>query len=141
MATESGRGGSADATWLDGFQETVAQVLLRNRSVLDVMTKVEDAAVRLSRTISYAATGCGCIEIHAERQRVPTDIPLKDAITFMRTHVEGSLCQRCREALITDMGGALFYLAALANTFGVPLAEVLETEYRKTRTLGVYSLG
>jgi hypothetical protein len=125
---------------LDVFQGTVDDVLIRHRSILDVLTKLHEAQARLARAAATAVTVCGCITVHADRQRIPPDADLASAHLYVRSHLDGNLCERCRETIETEMGEVLFYQGALANLLGVRLADVLNQELDRLRMLGVFHL-
>ena len=55
------------------FQTAVEEYLIRHRSILDVLTKHQEATARVNRAVAKAVTECGCISITAERQRIPAD--------------------------------------------------------------------
>ncbi len=73
-------------------------------------------------------------------QTFPATAEFRDLSRFMSTHVHGSLCPRCREVVETEMGSALFYLAALCSLLDLNLQDVLEKEYRRVTALGVFNL-
>lgn len=127
---------------LDVFQDFIKDILIRNKSVLDQATKLQDACTHLCRNISKSATTCGCISIHAHKQPYPTieELSIDDLKSLMKTHIEGQLCPNCKELLEKEMGRILFYLAALANTFDLSLSDILEHEKKHTELLGKYSL-
>jgi hypothetical protein len=58
----------------------------------------------------------------------------------MSTHLQGEMCPRCREVVETEMGSALFYLAALCSLLNLNMQDVLEKEYRRVNALGVFNL-
>lgn len=122
------------------FQDSVSQYLLRHRSILDVQSKLTESAARVNRALAKAVTSCGCVSIAAERQRFPTDVSLKELKQFMSTHVNGELCDKCREAVETEIGTTLFYLAAMCALLGLSLRDVLEKEYDRVSALGVFNL-
>lgn len=122
------------------FQESVSQYLLRHRSILDVQTKLAEAASRVNRALAKSVTTCGCITINAGKQTFPADASLRDLGQFMSTHVSGALCGRCREVLETEIGSTLFYLAALCSLLNLNLKDVLEKEYTRVNALGVFNL-
>lgn len=131
-----------NSTELENFQAFINDILIRNKSILDQTTKLQDACTHLCRTISKAATTCGCIKIDASKQpyHFTEDISLEEIKTLMKTHVEGELCENCQELLEKELGRLLFYLGAIANTFDVSLSEVLQKEKERTQLLGKYSL-
>ena len=127
---------------LDAFQNFINDILIRNKSILDQTTKLQDACTHLCRDISKAATTCGCISIHVEKQPYPTkeDLSLEDLKSLMQTHIKGHLCPDCAELLEKEMGRVLFYLGAIANTFDLSLSDILEYEKKHMDLLGKYSL-
>jgi hypothetical protein len=131
-----------DITELESFQSFIADILIRNKSILDQTTKLQDACTHLCRTISKAATTCGCITIDATKQQYDfsEDISLEEIKNLMHTHVNGELCENCQELLEKELGRLLFYLGAIANTFDVSLSDVLQKEKYRTEILGKYSL-
>ncbi|MDR7519813.1 MAG: DUF1573 domain-containing protein [Armatimonadota bacterium] len=122
------------------FQSTVTEYLIRHRSILDVESKLAEATARVSRAIAKAVTTCGCISIHATRQRFPATVSLAEVRDLVQSHLEGKLCDRCREALETEIGMTLFYLAAVCSLFGMDLDAILEKEHARVATLGVFHL-
>jgi hypothetical protein len=125
---------------LEAFQATVDDVLVRHRSMLDVLTKLQEADSRLARAAAKAVTACGCISITANRQRIPADAHFKSWHLYVRSHVDGTLCARCRDALETEFGQSLFYQSALASLLEVDLSEVLERELNRLKALGIFNL-
>lgn len=130
-----------ETTELEEFQSFIDEVLVRNRSILDQMTKLQDACSRLNRTIAKSATTCGCIEINADKQPYPTeDTTLEDLKSLLQSHVEGYPCKECTDTIEKEMGRLLFYLGALANNLGISLSSALTGEEYRTALLGNYSL-
>lgn len=121
------------------FQTSVEQHLIRHKSILDCLSKLQEASSRANRAITKAVTCCGCLEVRAKRQAVPEDIPISDIAKYMNTHLIGSPCPDCRDAIETELGRVLFYVAAIAATLGLDLEEIMEKEYRRTSTLGVFN--
>ena len=122
------------------FQTTVSEYLLRHRSILDVQTKLTEAAARVNRAVAKSVTTCGCISVNAVRQTFPTDISLRELKQFMDTHLVGAMCDKCREVVETEIGSTLFYLAALCSLLDLNLKEVLEKEHARVSALGVFNL-
>ena len=122
------------------YQNKVQGQLVRNRSILDILTKYQDAAAKVSRSVVKAATSCGCIEIHAKKQEIPDDISLDNLADYMDSHIIGSLCPHCRSVIEDEMGIQLFYLASLANTLDLSLYDIILQEEKKMSTLGKYQL-
>ena len=50
------------------FQEQVDNVLIRHKSVIDILTKLNEYTARINRAVAKSVTTCGCIEIHATKQ-------------------------------------------------------------------------
>ena len=46
----------------------VEDVLIRHRSILDIITKLDEYTSRINRAVIKSVTYCGCIEIHATKQ-------------------------------------------------------------------------
>ena len=122
------------------FQTAVEEYLIRHRSILDVLTKHQEATARVNRAVAKAVTECGCISITAERQRIPVDAEYNNLKSFMSSHLDGELCENCRDILINELGHSLFYLTALCNLTGLDLQTVLQHETRNVRTLGIFNL-
>lgn len=122
------------------FQETVSQFLIRHRSILDVQSKLVEAAARVNRAIAKSVTTCGCISIDAGRQRFPADVSLREVRELLATHLNGEMCEKCREVVETEIGATLFYLAAMCSLLNLNLRDVLEKEYDRVNALGVFNL-
>lgn len=122
------------------FQSTVAEYLLRHRSILDVQTKLSEAAARVNRAVAKSVTSCGCISVTAAKQKFPTDIGLRELKQFMASHLSGEMCEKCREVVETEIGTTLFYLAALCSLLNLNLRDVLEKEHARVSALGVFNL-
>ena len=122
------------------FQTAVEDYLIRHRSVLDVLTKQQEASSRVNRALVKAVTECGCISIIAERQKVPVDAEFNNLKSFMSSHLSGELCENCRDVLVNELGHSLFYLTALCNLTGLDLQAVLQQETKNVRTLGIFNL-
>jgi hypothetical protein len=142
MSSDAGKGVRhlRDESVLDLFQDAVDEVLIRHRSILDVLSKIHEADSRVARATSKAVTACGCISIQADRQRIPADADAMSVHQYVRSHIEGELCSSCREALELEMGQALFYHTALATLLQLDLSTLLTDELRRLRTLGIYNL-
>ena len=122
------------------FQEQVDEYLIRHRSILDVQSKLQEATARINRAVAKAVTGCGCISVHATRQQFPTDLSLAEVRRYLDTHVSGTLCEKCREAVETEIGSSLFYTAALCSLLGLDLEGIRRKEHSRIKTLGIFNL-
>ena len=128
---------------LNAFQTFIDDILIRNKSILDQTTKLQDACTHLCRSISKSATTCGCISINAHKQPYPprtSELSMDDLKSLMSTHIDGTLCPNCQELIEKEMGRVLFYLGAIANTMDLSLSDILEHEKKRTELLGKFSL-
>lgn len=124
----------------DGFQETVDECLIRHRSILDIMSKLTESAGRVNRAVSKAVTTCGCIQVEADRQRIPPELDSLELLkSHMSTHLKGKLCDHCVEVLEDEIGRNLFYLAALCNLMGLSLHDILVKEQERIACLGMFN--
>ncbi|EDS76582.1 conserved hypothetical protein [Clostridium botulinum C str. Eklund] len=125
----------------DDFQNAVDESILRHRSLLDIITKLQETQSRINRAISKSVTNCGCIEINAKKQSVSNDnISVDDLKLNIDNHLHGELCDKCREIIEREIGNNLFYLTSLCNLLDLNLYDILLKEYDKTTTLGKYNL-
>ena len=125
---------------LDEFQYTISELLIRNKSILDAITKFQDSNSRINRSIIKAVTQCGCIKIDAEKQEFPEEGSFEEIRDCMKTHLTGSLCDNCRDIIEKDMGRNLFYLASVCNALDMNLYDVLIQELERVKMLGKYNL-
>ncbi len=133
-------GSSINDILMEDFQNVVSELLMRNRSVLDILTKIQTSGGRVNRSVVKAVTHCGCIEIEGKKQVFPGEVSMKNLSGLMSTQVKGELCPECRQTIEKEIGGQLFYLAALCNTLGISLYDVVLSEKETLGTLGSYSL-
>lgn len=125
----------------DEFQNVVGELLIRHRSILDILTKLSEASCRVNRAVAKSVTDCGCISIQAEKRQIPVDVQTFEELRkFLDDHVQGSLCPNCEDILVGEMGKLLFYIAALCNTLNISLYDVIIKEYKKSSALGVFNL-
>ncbi|AEB74883.1 DUF1573 domain-containing protein [Clostridium botulinum] len=126
----------------DDFQNAVDESLLRHRSLLDIITKLQETEGRINRAIAKSVTNCGCIEIDAAKQSIPeeSNINIDNLKTHLNTHLNGKLCEGCRDVLEREIGNNLFYLTSLCNLLDLNLYDILLKEYNKINTLGKYNL-
>jgi predicted house-cleaning noncanonical NTP pyrophosphatase (MazG superfamily) len=121
------------------FQKAVDEYLIRHRSVLDVLSKFQEASARTNRAVTKSVTACGCVSINAKKQDL-TNVTYAELKDRMATHLDGELCEHCREVLESELGHTLFYIAALCNQFGLDFEDVLNTERKRISALGMYNL-
>lgn len=125
----------------DDFQNEVNESLLRHKSVLDIMSKYSESTARVNRAVIKAVTNCGCININAEKQQIPTDeSSLEDLNRCLKSHLSGNLCDDCRDIIEKEIGSNLFYLTSLCNALDINLYDVLINEYDKINTLGKFTM-
>lgn len=114
----------------EDFQLTADQFLIRNRNLLDTLSKYQAANSRLNRAVIKSSTQCGCITLSGKKgEKEERD-----------NCVSGSLCKNCRAMVENEMGEALFYMAALANALDLSLYDVILKEKKKLSLLGSYNL-
>ena len=124
----------------DHFQDSVGELLIRHKSILDVLTKYQESQSRVNRAVVKAVTSCGCIEINSKKQSCGEEVEYQDLKNYMDTHLTGNVCANCREVIEKELGNNLFYIAALCNVLDVNMYDVLLKEYEKMHTLGIYNL-
>lgn len=124
----------------DHFQDSVGELLVRHKSILDILTKFQESQSRVNRAVVKAVTTCGCIEINSKKQNYSEEISLQDLKNYMDTHLKGNLCPNCRDVIEKELGNNLFYVAALCNVLDISMYDVLLKEYEKMQTLGIYNL-
>src|SRR5690554_5880206 len=120
------------------FQNQVSELLLRHRSLLDVLSKYQQTNSTVNRSVIKAITECGCIEVDAKKQPYDSDETDPNELTstlLTHTHVNGQLCDACRDVVNTELGKNLFYMSALCNLLSVDLNDVLAKESRTCNTL------
>jgi|SRR5690554_1630159 len=122
------------------FQAIVQENLVRHYSILDLLSKFQESNARVNRALSRAVTDCGCIEIQSSKQTVPSDCSFADLKQYLKSHVEGSLCENCREILEAEMGQNIFYLTGICNALGLTLEEIIHKEGKRVETLGMFHL-
>ncbi|MCG8542146.1 MAG: DUF1573 domain-containing protein [Clostridia bacterium] len=124
----------------DQFQNSVEEVLIRHKSILDIITKIQESSSRVNRAVIKAVTNCGCIKIDASSYEVPDGINYKDAKDYIDNHLRGQLCEVCKEKITEEIGRSLFYIAALSNDLDINLYDVMINECKKIEALGKFSL-
>lgn len=129
-----------DTRKLADFQTQVSELLLRHRSVLDVMAKVQESASRVNRSLTKAITECGCVEVVAKKQIYDPTKNLEEQKMHLDTHFHGPLCEHCREVVMAELGKSMFYVAALCNIAEINLEDVIAQESERLHTLGVFNL-
>ena len=122
----------------DSFQNDVNESLLRHKSILDIMTKLNESTSRVNRALAKSVTNCGCIQINANKQNLfNEDDELNSSLS---THIDGKLCNNCREVIENELGTNIFYLTSLCNCLDLNLYDILLKEENKINILGKYTL-
>ncbi len=125
---------------VDEFQYTVQELLFRNKSIIDSITKYQDSNARVNRAIVKAVTQCGCIKINAKKQELPEDGDYDEVRKAMSTHVSGELCESCRDQIEKELGKNLYYIASICNTLDLNLYDIIIKEQDRVKMLGQYNL-
>ncbi len=125
---------------LKQFQEQVSELLLRHRSLLDVLSKLQQTNATVNRSVVKSITECGCIQLNAGKQRYTRSMTLEEAKDTLDSHVSGALCEQCREIVTQELGSHLFYMSALGNLLNLDLEQVVDKESEKCSTLGLFKL-
>lgn len=125
---------------LKEFQDQVSELLLRHRSLLDVLSKFQQTGAAVNRAVVKSITECGCVEVNATKQAYSPELTLEEAKQVLETHMHGGLCENCREVISNEIGRNLFYMSALGNLLGLDLQETVEGESKKCTTLGYFTL-
>ena len=105
----------------EDFQLAADSALIRNRGLMDNLSKLTTSSARLSRAITKAHTHCACIDMSQKTLR-------------------GELCEKCRGVIEQEMGDLLFYTAGLCNTLGLSIYDVLLKEKQALGLLANFSL-
>ncbi len=122
------------------FQGKVEQLLIRHRSVLDSLSKYQETNAKVNRAITKTITFCGCLTVNASSQDVPEDANFKDLKEYTNTHLDGCLCEQCKDIIEEKIGNNLFYMAAICNLLDLDMDDIIEKELDKISTLGRFNL-
>lgn len=125
---------------LDEFQNTVSELLICNRSILDAMAKVQETSARLHLSITKSVTRCGCVEINASKADIPSEATLADLKQILNSHIKGELCENCRESIEKSVGRLIFYTTAVCDLLDLNVYDILLKEQKQMRILGYYNL-
>lgn len=125
---------------VDKFQYTVQELLVRNKSIIDQLTKFQDSNARINRAIVKAVTQCGCIQINAHKQPFNDEDVFEDISSSVENHLTGSLCDNCRDLIEKEIGSNLFYMASLCNTLDLNLYDIIIKELDRAKLLGKYNM-
>ncbi|MDH7479365.1 MAG: DUF1573 domain-containing protein [Syntrophomonadaceae bacterium] len=123
----------------DHFQNTVAELLIRHHSILDVLSKSQESSARVNRSVIKSVTSCGCLQIEARKKNIPPETSLAELKKYLESHLQGALCDNCKEIIEMEIGKSLFYLAALCNLLDLNLYDIFLKEHKKISTLRVFN--
>lgn len=70
----------------------------------------------------------------------PTGLRIEEAQHKLGTHVQGHLCENCKEIVSDQLGKNMFYISALCNLLDIKLEDVVERESKKCSTLGFFNM-
>jgi hypothetical protein len=128
----------------DDFQNSVNESLLRHRSILDIMTKLQETEARINRAVAKTITNCGCVQVDASKQIKPDkldiDTSIDDLKEHFQTHMKGDVCDNCRDVLEREIGNHLFYLTSMCNLLDLNMYDILLKELDRINTLGKFTL-
>jgi predicted house-cleaning noncanonical NTP pyrophosphatase (MazG superfamily) len=122
------------------FQKCTSNLQLRNKSILDIVTKLGEKNAMLNRAVFKSATHCGCIEINASKQVFSKDKTLEENKDILESHIDGELCPKCQDKIEEEIGDLLFYLASLCDALDLDLDTIMKLKLRNLKTLGIYNL-
>ena len=122
------------------FQDYTANLQFRNKSILDIVTKLGEQNALLNRAVFKSVTHCGCIEINASKQIISNNKTLEENKEDLSTHINGELCQKCQDKIEEEIGDLLFYLASLCNALDLDLDDIMKHKLDQLKTLGIYNL-
>ncbi len=125
---------------IDEFQKVVDSMLIQHQSILDIISKGQEASGRVNRSVTKSVTNCGCLAVETRKNEIPEDATLSDLKYIFQNHLKGTLCPTCREIIQSELGKQLFYIAALANTLGLSVNDIMKREEENLKTLTVYNL-
>lgn len=123
----------------ENFQSQVAESLVRHKSILDIITKLDEYNARINRAVAKSVTICGCISINAKKQNFDGE-SYEELVDKVDNHIKGEICDQCQEVLESEIGNYTFYLAALCNTLNLDLFDIINKEHELNKTLGIFSL-
>ncbi len=121
-------------TLTEEFQDTVEKLHIWNKSVLDIMSKLQMSSAKINRATVKSVTSCGCIEIDGK----------KSIISFEKnedgSQLCGVLCEDCRANLEREIGEGLYYIISLCNALNLNVDKIIQKEVDRVKTLGKYNL-
>lgn len=127
---------------IDHYQNSVNECLIRHKSILDILSKLNESDARINRAVCKSVTSCGCIQIDATKQLQSdsNDLDLNDLKENASSHLKGTPCSKCKEIIENELGNNLFYLTCLCNLLDINLYDIFLKESNKISTLGKFTL-
>lgn len=122
------------------FHILAKSILSRDRSLLDIMTKLQESNAKAARSISRAITKCGCLSLEAKKQHFPKTGDLSSLPLYADDHISGYLCSNCKESIEQAIADNLFYLTSICNALDMNLEDIMNKELTRCNLLGKYSL-
>ncbi len=123
----------------DEFQNTVSELLIRHKSILDVLSKSQETNARVNRAVTKSITSCGCMKVTTKKNHLPEEGTINDLKELLGSHLNGELCSSCKEIVESEIGKSLFYYAALCNHLDLNLYDILIKEQKKLSTLRYFN--
>lgn len=116
------------------FQKTIASLHIWNKSILDILSKLNGAEAKVERATAKAVTGCGCIEIDGRKSVVTFEKKENDS------QIRGVLCEDCKSEIEREIGETLYYMISLCNALNLSVDKIVLNELERVKTLGKYNL-
>lgn len=122
------------------FQKEADELLIRHKSILDLLSKYQESCSKVNRAIVKAVTSCGCVEIKAQKQQVPSDVDYTNLNEYMSDHIEGEICDICKDKIEEEMGNHFFYLVGICNALNMDVSDIIKKQIEQMKTLGKFNL-
>lgn len=120
------------------YQNCVEEMLIRNRSILDILSKFNMTESKVGRAVCKAVTHCGCISIEASKSELPDS--LEHIPQYSDSHLRHQLCDTCKQNIEKELGEHLFYFAALCNALDIDMYDIILKEKEQLETLGKFNM-
>ncbi len=121
-------------TLTEEFQDTVSELHIWNKSILDIMTKLQLSGAKVARAAAKAVTVCGCVEVDGR----------KNIVSFEKrgdgSQVRGALCEDCKASIEKEIGENLYYIVSLCNCLNLNVDKIIGKELERVKALGKYNL-
>ncbi len=122
------------------LQKQALNMLLRNKNLLDALSKMQESAAKTSRKVIRASTHCGCIALSGEMQDINVDMSAQELKSQLSYFVDGELCEECKFAVEKEIGSILFYLSIICNALGLDMQKIFEDEIERNKIWKGYTL-